>query len=215
MRKVHRPEQVPLAPLRSPLDNCRVESANFGSRTIRCTVVSALLLLVLLGCQGDEPRVDVVPHSTYRFVAAFENPQAVAATRDAELPGLAITKFEQGSEKISTLLEFDVRTHLSEREALKRIRGLPGTIGVAKVRDHRYSLVVEFDAPIKKNKALDKLDNVGALMVRSPGGRLSSLYYEVIVESDQELDAVIKEIKSVAGVLVAELNYEYTKNANQ
>lgn len=180
---------------------------------MRCAVLAALLMSAVVAVQDPPaPEADARAPHTVRCVAAFRDLEALARFRKQQLPLLEIHNYAKGFRRLETVVEFDVTSRLPEQRVLERLRKQPEILAVSKVLKHRFSLVVEFDRAMTTEAATRKLKDQGVLLVRIPGKRKESTYFEVIVETDSALEKLLGGIRKIPGVVVAEFNFEYRQD---
>jgi len=165
---------------------------------------------VLVGCQADDSTSEgVAQPRVVRVVAAFDSLESLEACRERTFEGMTVVEVRPGFRRIATIVEIDLKTRLSQQDALKLLRTVPGVLSATSVRKHRYSIVVEFTDAVDVSTASKRLSGLGVLWVRIPGKRDKSPYVEVICESDDPFEKLAPRFQKAPMVVVAELSLEY------
>ena len=175
-------------------------------------ICSAFILFWFASCQKERPAkgINRKAASNYHLVIATQDPATIEGLLDASWDGLQISEQQlQGGERDGHLAELIVNTKKDLVEVIKLLESVPGVRGVAQVQEHRHQLVVQFKQQISSDTASERLKSLNPLMVRTPGGRKKSPYFEVLIETDESLDAVVASAEKTEGVILAEPSSTY------
>ncbi|MCA9234321.1 MAG: hypothetical protein KDA44_02565 [Planctomycetales bacterium] len=176
----------------------------------RRVVFVSLTLGLFVACRQPETSVpDGNAVHEFPVVVTFETAESLENLQDANLPGIEVADVRAALPGVESVFELQIQTRLSRAAALERLSHTPGVGSARPVREHRYSVLVEFGEPLSVTEAEHRLASLAPLLVRSPGGRDRSSYFEAVFETDAAATALLPRLSALPGVELAELNQQY------